>query len=90
MSRAACSVLVACALSALLAACSTEQRTTEVAGTPDKVPPEEADAQKRAQARVELASAYFSRGQLNTALEQAKHCDRNPIPTTARPTTCSD
>jgi type IV pilus assembly protein PilF len=65
-------LLVACALSALLAACSTEQRNTQVAGTPDKVPSEEADAQKRAHARMELASAYFSRGQLNTALEQVQ------------------
>lgn len=72
VSVAAFSFVVVCALSALLAACSTEQRTTQVAGTPDKVPSEEADAQKRARARMELASAYFSRGQFNTALEQVQ------------------
>jgi type IV pilus assembly protein PilF len=66
------SLLLAGALSALLAACSTEQRTVQVAGTPDKLPSEEADAQKRARARMELASAYFGRGQLNTALEQVQ------------------
>jgi type IV pilus assembly protein PilF len=33
---------------------------------------DEPDAQKRARARMELASAYFSRGQMTTALDQIK------------------
>ena len=38
----------------------------------NSTPTAEPDAQKRARARMELASAYFGRGQVTTALEQVK------------------
>ncbi len=44
-----------------------------------RVPPEPADAGRRAQARVELASNYFERGQNEVALEEVKLAlDANP------------
>lgn len=63
-------------LAAVLAGCSTT--TTQREGVPtdstrDRVTAsDEPDAQKRARARMELASAYFGRGQMTTALDQVK------------------
>lgn len=67
-------VMVSCLLAAL-AACSTSSRTTLVPGneTRDRVTAsDEPDGQKRARARMELASAYFGRNQMTTALDQVK------------------
>jgi type IV pilus assembly protein PilF len=59
---------------AVLAACtSTTTVTTSTAGS-DGLPPragtEPADAQRRAQVRLELAGLYLARGQANTALDE--------------------
>jgi type IV pilus assembly protein PilF len=70
---AARGVLLALSLSALLAACTTQNTVVPVSGAPDRInPTEEADAKKRARARLELASAYYSRGEMTTALDQVK------------------
>jgi type IV pilus assembly protein PilF len=66
-------VLLGLALAASIAACTTQEVVVPVSGAPDRInPTEEADAKKRAHARVELASAYFSRGEMKTALDQVK------------------
>jgi type IV pilus assembly protein PilF len=66
-------VLLALALAALVAACTTQNTVVPVSGAPDRInPTEEADAKKRAHARLELASAYYSRGEMQTALDQVK------------------
>jgi type IV pilus assembly protein PilF len=66
-------VLVALALGALLSACTTQGTVVPVSGAPDRInPSEESDAKKRARARLELASAYYSRGEMTTALDQVK------------------
>ena len=65
-------VLVA---AALLAACvTTSSPTIEVpGGSKDRVTAsDESDASKRAGVRMELAAAYFGRGQMTTALDQVK------------------
>jgi type IV pilus assembly protein PilF len=66
-------------LAAALAGCvSTQQSSTTATATPanetrDRITAsDEPDAQKRARARMELASAYFGRGQMTTALDQVK------------------
>ena len=57
---------------------STQQSNTTTTATPanetkDRITAsDEPDAQKRARARMELASAYFGRGQMTTALDQVK------------------
>jgi len=64
---------VAVALAALHVACTTQNTVVPVAGAPDRISAtDEGDAKKRARARMELASAYFSRGETQTALEQVK------------------
>jgi type IV pilus assembly protein PilF len=73
-------VLAAALLGAALAGCVS---TSRPAPPPPPAPrpgdlkdivtaSDEPDAQKRARARMELASAYFSRGQMTTALDQVK------------------
>lgn len=57
---------VAIVLVASLAAC-----TTQYVGD-SRPPPEPADPARRAQARIELASSYFERGQNEVALEEVK------------------
>ena len=61
-------------LSALLAACAAPPQPVVPANeTRDRVTAsDEPEAQKRARARMELATAYFSRGQMTTALDQVK------------------
>jgi type IV pilus assembly protein PilF len=58
----------------LLAACET---TTEVNGHPATsqatlAPPTEAELRKRAEIRLQLATTYYQKGQLNIALEEAQ------------------
>ena len=59
----------------VLAACSTTTTTNPNAGNAVNTVPrpgEEATGNARARARLDLASAYFGRGQVQTALEQLK------------------
>jgi type IV pilus assembly protein PilF len=67
-------ILLAAALAALLAACVAPPKPVVPANeTRDRITAsDEPDAQKRARARMELASAYFGRGQMTTALDQVK------------------
>ena len=67
-------VLLAAALGALLGACVAPTPVAAPANeTRDRITAsDEPEAQKRARARMELASAYFSRGQMTTALDQVK------------------
>jgi type IV pilus assembly protein PilF len=66
-------VLVA-GVSALLAACEVPTRVVPPANeSRDRITAsDEPEPQKRARARMELASAYFGRGQMTTALDQVK------------------
>lgn len=66
--------LLAVGLGALLAACQMPPAAAPAATeTRDRVTAsDEPEAQKRARARMELASAYYSRGQMTTALDQVK------------------
>jgi type IV pilus assembly protein PilF len=70
--------LVAAALLAAIAAfagCQSTTTTTQSAAPPTGTsarPTETADPEKRARVRLELASAYFSGGQPQTALEEAR------------------
>lgn len=65
-------------LALVLVGCTTTTTTTQREGVPvsgvrDRVTAsDEPEAQKRARARMELASAYFGRGQMATALDQVK------------------
>jgi len=64
---------LAIVLAAFHVACTTQNTTVPVAGAPDRInSADEGDAKKRSRARLELASAYFSRGETKTALEQVK------------------
>jgi type IV pilus assembly protein PilF len=70
----ACAVL---SIAACLAGCvtTTQQATTPAPATNDIKDPstsDEPDSLKRAHARMDLASAYFSRGQMTTALDEVK------------------
>jgi type IV pilus assembly protein PilF len=70
---AARGVLAPVALAALLAACTGTSRVIPPNEVPERLAPtEENDAHKRSRARMELASAYFERNQMTTALEQVK------------------
>jgi type IV pilus assembly protein PilF len=64
------------AVAALLGACSTTVSTTtgpiNDAQANTAAQPEAADPKRRAQVRMELATAYFRRGQLEVALEEVK------------------
>jgi type IV pilus assembly protein PilF len=75
--RWARTAVLAAPLFAALVACTTTTTQRQLASpsseTPDRVTAsDEPDGQKRARARMELASAYFSRGQMTTALDQVK------------------
>lgn len=61
-------------LSGLLVACVAPPKQAAPANeTKDRITAsDEPDVQRRARARMELASAYFSRGQMTTALDQVK------------------
>jgi len=67
-------VALAIVLAAFHVGCTTQNTVTAVAGAPDRIntTTDEGDAKKRSRARLELASAYFSRGETKTALEQVK------------------
>jgi hypothetical protein len=61
---AARGLLAAVCVAVLLAACTTTSRSIPGNETADRITAsDEADPQKRARARMELASAYFGRGQ---------------------------
>jgi len=67
--------LLAAALGSLLGACTAPAPVAAPSATEtrDRVTAsDEPEAQKRARARMELASAYYSRGQMTTALDQVK------------------
>jgi type IV pilus assembly protein PilF len=70
----AAAILLAVAFGALLAACVAQPAIVTPANeTRDRITAsDEPDAQKRARARMELASAYFGRNQMTTALDQVK------------------
>ena len=67
-------LVVTAMLLGALAACAVPERTALPANeTKDRVTAsDEPDGQRRARARMELASAYFGRGQMTTALDQVK------------------
>jgi type IV pilus assembly protein PilF len=69
-----CVLLPAFALGVLLSACvAPPQPVVPANETRDRITAsDEPEAQKRARARMELASAYFGRGQMTTALDQVK------------------
>ena len=61
------------AAAALLAACQSTTTVGPVNEARDRINPSDvSEPQKRARARMELASAYYARGQSTTALEQVK------------------
>ncbi len=73
------SVVLACgvAVALILSACVTSTQSASgpppgAAAAPNSTPSEPASAERRAQVRLELAGAYFSRGQLTTALEEVR------------------
>jgi type IV pilus assembly protein PilF len=75
-------LLAACVVAALLAACTTTSTTTGANGQPTTVTrnegkdrvtaSDEPESANRARVRMELASAYFGRGQMSTALDEVK------------------
>ena len=67
-------VLVLVAMAALLAGCAaTGGAGSTTTATPDRITAsDESDATKRARVRLELASAYFGRGMMTTALDEVK------------------
>ncbi len=66
--------LVLVAMAALLAGCAaTGGAGSTTTATPDRITAsDESDATKRARVRLELASAYFGRGMMTTALDEVK------------------
>ena len=66
--------LAAMMVSAALAGCATRTTVTESVGDGKDIvtASDESDASKRARLRMELASGYFGRGQMTTALDQVK------------------
>lgn len=66
--------LVLVAMAALLAGCAaTGGAGSATTATPDRITAsDESDATKRARVRLELASAYFGRGMMTTALDEVK------------------
>ena len=72
--RSLCSMPV---VALLLAGCVTQSQTTTPPSPSNEMrdritASDEPDAQKRARTRMELAAAYFGRGQMTTALDQVK------------------
>ncbi len=69
-------VVLAAPLFAALVGCTTttqRQLPSPSNETPDRITAsDEPDSQRRSRARMELASAYFGRGQMTTALDQVK------------------
>ncbi len=67
-------VLPVLLLTATLAGCVTRTTVTESVGDGRDIvtASDESDASKRARLRMELASGYFGRGQMTTALDQVK------------------
>ncbi len=64
-------VVTSCLASALLAGCAVPP--SPVTDSRERVTAfDESDTRKRARVRLELASAYFSRGQVTTALDEVK------------------
>ena len=62
-------------LAALVAGCTTTTTTTgePISDSKDRITAsDEPDASRRARVRMELAAAYFGRGQMTTALDQVK------------------
>lgn len=61
-------------IAAALAGCATKTTVTESVGDGKDLitASDESDGSKRARIRLELASAYFGRGQMTTALDQVK------------------
>ncbi len=73
--RKAASVATTFVLAVLLAGCAASGGAGRSAGTatPDRITAsDESDATKRARVRLELASAYFGRGMMTTALDEVK------------------
>ena len=66
--------MVALMLLAVVAGCTTRTTVTESVGDGKDLvtASDESDASKRARLRMELASGYFGRGQMTTALDQVK------------------
>ncbi len=65
--------LLAAALAGLLAGCARPLAPEFTGDSKDRVTAsDEPDASKRARVRMELAAAYFGRGQMTTALDQIK------------------
>ena len=66
--------LVLVAMAALLVGCAaTGGAGSTTTATPDRITAsDESDATKRARVRLELASAYFGRGMMTTALDEVK------------------
>ena len=65
-----CALLLCSALMPLLSGCAQTGSPSELK---DKITEsDEPDAARRARVRLELASAYFSRGQMNVALDEVK------------------
>jgi type IV pilus assembly protein PilF len=75
-------MLWACVVAMLMAACTTTSTTTGANGQPTTVArnegkdrvtaSDEPESANRARVRMELASAYFGRGQMSTALDEVK------------------
>ena len=63
--------VAALALAMLVAGCSSSPKPL-AEPPPREAPPDPADPERRARARLELASAYFGRGQTDTALQEVK------------------
>ena len=87
------------ALVALLAACvcrapqptaPPRRAPTAARETKDRVTAsDETEAARRARVRMELAAAYFGRGQMTTALDQVKLALAGRPELRPRPTTCA-
>jgi hypothetical protein len=69
---AALALLSACAGVLALAGCTTVTTTTSDGNVVPTPPQNVADPSRRAQARLELAALYFSRGQNQTALDEIR------------------
>ncbi len=67
--------LVAAMLGLALAACSSAPArgpSAAESAARESPPPERIDVERRARARLDLANAYFERGQFDTALEEIR------------------
>jgi type IV pilus assembly protein PilF len=64
--------LLGCVLAVTLAGCATTTGSAPGGGQDIKTASDETDADRRARVRLDLAAAYFGRGQLETALDEVK------------------